>query len=297
MEKKLDTSLNFCLVIKLKRFSFSISMLFTKFIFFMFEEQKQTSSKPNKYSNRRASVKNKFSAEEDARLKEIVSIHGTKNWLKISKLMGTRNPRQCRERWNNYINPVLRNDSWTKEEEAILEEKFKEYGPHWNKIGKFLVNRSDNNIRNRWMMIQRHRLKINQPKLLHISKSSPCHVAVLKQYQIPNIYPPSQTNFNASQVSSSPFRPFKSAPSIPSPLPPPLPPPPSPPLPTNENNFNPPKNEFLDQASLKNQPSSIFSSPIEENISDSNNISASSFMDLFSSSLKNEDWNQLNFFY
>jgi len=104
-------------------------------------------------------LKVKFSDEEDQKLKDLVTQHGTKDWILISKLMETRNPRQCRERWNNYINPALRVDPWTPEEDMILDAKFSEYGPRWNKIAKFFVNRSDNNIRNRWMMIARHRTK------------------------------------------------------------------------------------------------------------------------------------------
>ena len=93
------------------------------------------------------------------KLHRLVMQFGAKDWIKISQLMETRNPRQCRERWNNYVNPALRTDPWTPEEDMLLDQKFAEYGPKWNKISKFFVNRSDNNIRNRWMMIARHRAK------------------------------------------------------------------------------------------------------------------------------------------
>ena len=106
---------------------------------------------------RKPNMKLKFTADEDTKLAKLVAEHGTKDWVKISFLMQTRNPRQCRERWNNYLNPDLRTDPWTAEEDQILEEKYKEYGAKWNKISKFLQNRSDNNIRNRWMMIARRK--------------------------------------------------------------------------------------------------------------------------------------------
>lgn len=104
-------------------------------------------------------LKVKFTEEEDQKLTRIVMQVGAKDWIKVSQLMETRNPRQCRERWNNYINPCLRTDPWTPEEDILLNQKFLEYGPKWNKISKFFKNRSDNNIRNRWMMIARHRSK------------------------------------------------------------------------------------------------------------------------------------------
>lgn len=107
-----------------------------------------------------APLKIKFTPEEDAKLLRLVQQHGARDWIRISQHMGTRNPRQCRERFKNYINPDLRKDQWTPEEDKILEEKFAEYGAKWNKISRFFVNRSDNNIRNRWMMIARHRSKV-----------------------------------------------------------------------------------------------------------------------------------------
>ena len=129
-------------------------------------------------------VKSKFSPQEDSKLLSLVLEHGSKNWLQISKLMGTRNPRQCRERWNNYINPDLRKDPWTPEEDKILEEKYAEIGPKWNKLARFLRNRSDNSIRNRWMMISRHRSITTRPK-----KSSPHspRASVLGQLVLPNM--------------------------------------------------------------------------------------------------------------
>ena len=106
-----------------------------------------------------ANLKIKFTPEEDQKLSQLVLQHGSKDWIKISTLMETRNPRQCRERWNNYLNPSLRTDPFSTEEDLLLDQKYAEYGPRWNKIAKFFNNRSDNSLRNRWMMIARHRAK------------------------------------------------------------------------------------------------------------------------------------------
>jgi hypothetical protein len=100
-------------------------------------------------------VKVKFAPEEDARLLELIQEYGTNNWLTISSIMQTRNPRQCRERFKNYLDPELNREPWTTEEDNLLEEKYREFGAKWNKIGQFFQNRSDNSLRNRWMMIDR----------------------------------------------------------------------------------------------------------------------------------------------
>lgn len=108
----------------------------------------------------KVNIKVKFTEEEDKKLRRIIRQYGTRNWLKVSSLMKTRNPRQCRERWNNYLNPDLTNDPWTPEEDRLLEEKYAELGQSWNAISKFFVGRSDNSLRNRYMKLSRARRRM-----------------------------------------------------------------------------------------------------------------------------------------
>ena len=110
------------------------------------------------------SIKCKFTPEEDQKLRELVQLHGTSSWKLVANLMVTRNHRQCRERWKNYLDPVLRNDPWTLEEDQLLVQKFSEFGPRWNKISRFFANRSDNNIRNRWQLMLRQWERKNTDK-------------------------------------------------------------------------------------------------------------------------------------
>jgi hypothetical protein len=111
-------------------------------------------------------VKVKFTAEEDALLLELVEEHGPKDWNAISMIMQTRNARQCRERYKNYLDPSLRSDAWTPDEDALLEEKYAEFGAKWNRIARFFTNRSDNAIRNRRMMLDRHHARGTETEVL-----------------------------------------------------------------------------------------------------------------------------------
>jgi hypothetical protein len=104
-------------------------------------------------------LKLKFSPEEDELLLAIVRQYGVKDWIKVASLIGTRNARQCRERYKNYLDPDLRQGGWTPQEDELLEAKHRDYGAKWNKIARFFVNRSDISLRNRWMVLDRHHAK------------------------------------------------------------------------------------------------------------------------------------------
>jgi len=107
--------------------------------------------------------KAKFSKEDDMRLIHLVRSMPHPDWFWISKQMINRNPRQCRERWFNYLDPSLHKGDWTDEEDAFLIEKYKEFGPHWNAIARFFNGRSGNGVRNRWLLIMRHNKKEPTP--------------------------------------------------------------------------------------------------------------------------------------
>jgi hypothetical protein len=94
----------------------------------------------------------KFTLAEDTRLTEIVQECGCKNWPIVAGKISDRNARQCRERWMNYINPVLDHNPLSPAEEHLLNEKFAEFGPRWQLIVTFFSGRSQNFIKNHWIM-------------------------------------------------------------------------------------------------------------------------------------------------
>jgi hypothetical protein len=100
----------------------------------------------------------KFTVDEDLYLCQLVANFGNHNWHKVAAHMPLRNPRQCRERYNNYLDPAIRRDPWTPEEDALLLAKARELGPKWNTIGQLFAKRSDNALRNRWHQLMRRSL-------------------------------------------------------------------------------------------------------------------------------------------
>ncbi|OHS98690.1 hypothetical protein TRFO_34846 [Tritrichomonas foetus] len=112
-----------------------------------------------------AQQKNKFSADEDAIL--LASVRpgndAANDWNEISKLLVNKTARQCKDRWNNYLNPCLTTEEWTIEEDEKLLEKYAESGPRWKMFTQIFKNRSINNIRNRCMrLIRRQQYTIDE---------------------------------------------------------------------------------------------------------------------------------------
>ena len=104
-------------------------------------------------------VKVKFTPEEDEKLRKLVGESVDIDWGKIAAQLPNRNQRQCRERWQNYLNPSLSTREWTQVEDDMVVEKFNEYGPHWNVIARLFNGRSGNAVRNRYLVIMRHQQK------------------------------------------------------------------------------------------------------------------------------------------
>jgi hypothetical protein len=87
---------------------------------------------------------------------EGVAEYGENNWKRTAAKVGTRNCRQCRERWKNYLDPNLSQNPWSIEDDDLLREKYDEMGSQWSLITKYFTGRTDVNCRNRWVFLTSH---------------------------------------------------------------------------------------------------------------------------------------------
>lgn len=100
-------------------------------------------------------VRSQFTKEEDKKLIDLVKKYTADNFSAIAKELPGRSVRQCRERWKHYLSPSVRNTPWTEEEDNLLRAKYCELGPKWVEISAFFHNRTDVNIKNRWIVLMR----------------------------------------------------------------------------------------------------------------------------------------------
>ncbi|KAI4194508.1 MAG: hypothetical protein LQ350_007733 [Teloschistes chrysophthalmus] len=91
-----------------------------------------------------------WSQAEDAHLLHLVQSQGAHNWVRISHLLGTRSPKQCRERFHQNLKPSLNHDPITPEEGEVIERLVGEMGKRWAEIARRLRGRSDNAVKNWW---------------------------------------------------------------------------------------------------------------------------------------------------
>jgi Myb-like DNA-binding domain len=97
----------------------------------------------------------KWSKIEDEKLMARMEKWGN-NWHRVAEKMDGRTSKQCQERYQLYLNPAIKSEDWTKDEDDILRSTVSKVGSEgWSTISTFLPGRTSKYCRDRWRKISK----------------------------------------------------------------------------------------------------------------------------------------------
>lgn len=93
--------------------------------------------------------KGRWTEEEDNLLRMFYEKY-PKKWTQISTHIKGRTGKQVRDRWEDSLDPAIKKDPFSMDEDKKILEIFDSIGPKWKEIAALMPGRSGNNVKNRY---------------------------------------------------------------------------------------------------------------------------------------------------
>jgi len=87
-----------------------------------------------------------------SQLAKLYEEHGQR-WAEIARHLEGRTDQQCMGRWRRHLDPSVKKDAWTDDEDAKLMRLHESLGPRWSNISKMLTGRTAQQCRARWFQL------------------------------------------------------------------------------------------------------------------------------------------------
>ena len=88
-----------------------------------------------------------WTPDEDEQLRRAVAALGHV-WVEVAAYVEGRNNDQCRDRYQEYLNPTITNGKWTEEQDSALLKAVEQVGEgKWREVSRVLnIGRTDNMV-------------------------------------------------------------------------------------------------------------------------------------------------------
>lgn len=90
-----------------------------------------------------------WTVDEDEKISRLVNELGH-NWANISKYMPSRSGKQIRDRYLNYLDPLLKKEKFSDEEDNLVMFLFFHLGPSWTEMSVYFPGRTGDLLKNRY---------------------------------------------------------------------------------------------------------------------------------------------------
>lgn len=120
--------------------------------------------------------KTAWTPDEDRLLLDLFQQLGSK-WSAIAREIPGRTDDACSKRYREALDPSLKKDEWTPEEDTKLIEVYTRIGGRWGQVGQEL-QRSGLACRNRWRLLERKKLHRTPPQGNFMHPVAQSHISI-----------------------------------------------------------------------------------------------------------------------